>query len=179
LLCLGVQWLCIIIKCCMPKDFFIYYDYIIFSKRHSFVGFRGIKLSPIPHYKWGSWVHCNINLETILLIFVNMWYVIFNLYIGLNCIIILINLQIYANINILGCIMYMCVKTILDNNWRNNVWWNRTFLLVKSFKLVTRPLDKGLGQRQMKLWFSLHGIILERKPIGLDQKKKLKGKLMV
>lgn len=124
LLCFGVQWLCIIIKCCMPKDFFIYWDYIIFSKRNSFAVFRGITLSSIPHYKWGSWgswVYCNPNLKTILPIFVNMWYVIFNLYIGLNCIIIFVNFQTYANISILGCIMCMCVKATLDNDSRNKV----------------------------------------------------------
>jgi len=117
----GGAWLCIIIKCYMPKDFLIYWNYIIFSKRHSFVMFRGITLSSIPHYKWGSWVHCNPNLETILLIFVNMWYVIVNLHIGLNCIIILVNFQTYANINILGCTMYMCGKATLDNDSKNKV----------------------------------------------------------
>jgi hypothetical protein len=113
--------LCIIIKCCMPNDFFIYWDYIIFSKIHSFVVFRGITLSSIPHYKWGSWVYCNPNLETIILIFVNMWYVIVNLYIGLNCIIIFVNFQTYANINILGYTTYMCLKATLNNNSRNKV----------------------------------------------------------
>ncbi len=39
-----------------------------------------------------------------------------------------------------------------------------------------RPLDKGPRPRQIKLWFNLHGIILEGKPIGpLDPKKSLKG----
>jgi hypothetical protein len=50
--------------------------------------------------------------------------------------------------------------------------WNWAFLLVKSFKLVFRPLDEG--QRQIKLWLCLHGIILKGKPIGLDQKKSFK-----
>jgi hypothetical protein len=58
------------------------------------------------------------------------------------------------------------------------VQWNRAFLLVKSFKLVSRPLDEGPRPRQIKLWFCLHGIILKGKPIGLDQSKSLKGELM-
>jgi hypothetical protein len=45
------------------------------------------------------------------------------------------------------------------------------FLLVKSFKLVPRLLYECPEPRQIKLWFGLHGIILEGKPIGLDQKK--------
>jgi hypothetical protein len=53
---------------------------------------------------------------------------------------------------------------------RSKVKWNWSFLLVNSFKLVLRPLDKDLGPRQIKLWFNLHGIILKGKPIGLDQK---------
>jgi hypothetical protein len=35
-------------------------------------------------------------------------------------------------------------------------------------------LDKGLGPRQINVWFNLHGIILEGKPIGPNQKKKKK-----
>jgi len=49
------------------------------------------------------------------------------------------------------------------------VQWNRTFLLVKSFKLVPRLLDEGSWQKKIKLWFSLHDIILERKPIGSNK----------
>jgi hypothetical protein len=46
--------------------------------------------------------------------------------------------------------------------------------------MVPRPLDNGSGLRQIKLWFSLHGIILERKLIGPDKKKKeLQGELVV
>jgi len=32
-----------------------------------------------------------------------------------------------------------------------------------------RPLDKGPQPRQIKLWFNLHSIILDDKPIGLDK----------
>jgi len=46
-------------------------------------------------------------------------------------------------------------------------------LLVRNFKLVPRPLDEGLRPRQFKLWFSLHGMILEGKLIGLDKIKEL------
>ncbi len=54
------------------------------------------------------------------------------------------------------------------------------FLLVKSFKLVPMFLNKGPGSsRQIKLWFNLHGIILEAKPIDLDPDKELQGKLVV
>jgi hypothetical protein len=38
--------------------------------------------------------------------------------------------------------------------------------------VVPRPLNKGLGPRQIKLWFSLHDIILVGKSIGLEPKKK-------
>jgi len=58
----------------------------------------------------------------------------------------------------------------LDKGPRCRVQWNWAFLLVKSFKLVPRPLDKGPGQ--IKLWFSLHGIIVKGNPIGSNQKKK-------
>jgi hypothetical protein len=51
-----------------------------------------------------------------------------------------------------------------------------SILLVKSFKLVPRSLDKS--PKQIKLWFSLHDIILEGKPIGPDQKKEHNGELM-
>jgi len=40
------------------------------------------------------------------------------------------------------------------------------------FILVSRPLDKGSGQRQIKSWFSLNGTILKGKSIGPDQKQK-------
>jgi len=73
----------------------------------------------------------------------------------------------------------MYFSATLDKGPRSKVQWNQTFLLVKSFKLVPRPLDKDKGLRQIKLWFSLHGIILEGKPISLDQKKELKGELIV
>ncbi len=63
-------------------------------------------------------------------------------------------------------------KVTLDNGRKRRVQWNWTFLLVKNFKLVPRHLDKGLGPRQINVWFSLHGIILEGKPIGPKQKRK-------
>ncbi len=66
------------------------------------------------------------------------------------------------------------VKAILDKGLRSRVQWNWTFLLVKSFKLIPRMLNKDPRPRQIKLWFSLHDIILEGKPIGSDQKKNLK-----
>ncbi len=54
----------------------------------------------------------------------------------------------------------------------SRVQWNQTFLLVKNFKLFPRLLDEGLRPRWIKLWFSLHGIILEGKSIGLNYLKK-------
>jgi hypothetical protein len=71
------------------------------------------------------------------------------------------------------------LRGTLDKGRRRRVQWNQTFLLVKSFKLVLRPLDKDPRPRQIKLWLSLHGIILEGKPIGPNQKQELKGELMV
>jgi hypothetical protein len=63
-------------------------------------------------------------------------------------------------------------KGNLKKSPRSRVQWNWTFLLIKSFKLVPRLLDNGLGLRQIRMWFYLHGIILEGKLIGLDPKKK-------
>jgi hypothetical protein len=72
-----------------------------------------------------------------------------------------------------------CLMVTLDKGPRRKVWKNQALLLVKSCKLVPRPFDKGPGPRQIKLWFSLHGIILEGKLIRSDQKKELKWELMV
>jgi hypothetical protein len=66
------------------------------------------------------------------------------------------------------------LKATLNKGPCNKVQWDQAFLLVESFKLVPSPLDKGPRQRQFTLWFSLHGIILEGTPIGLDKKKSLK-----
>jgi hypothetical protein len=71
----------------------------------------------------------------------------------------------------------LMLRAILGKGARSKAQWNRTLLLVKNFKLVARPLDEGPRPRQIKLWFSLHGIILEGKPIGPDQKKSLKDTL--
>ncbi len=65
-------------------------------------------------------------------------------------------------------------RVTVDKGSKSRVQWNRTFLLVKSFKLLPRPLDESPGPRQIKLWFSLHDIILEGKSIGPDKKKSLK-----
>jgi hypothetical protein len=54
------------------------------------------------------------------------------------------------------------LRATLDKGPQSRVQWNRAFLLVKSFKLIPRPLNKGPGPRQIKWWFSLHGIILKR-----------------
>jgi hypothetical protein len=54
---------------------------------------------------------------------------------------------------------HVSIRTTLDKGPWSNVQWNQAFLLVKSFKLVSRSLDKGPGRRQIKLWFSLHAII--------------------
>jgi hypothetical protein len=63
-------------------------------------------------------------------------------------------------------------KVTLDNGPKKRVQWNWTFLLVKNLKLVPRHLNKDLGPRQINVWFSLHGIILDGKPIGPNQKRK-------
>ncbi len=70
--------------------------------------------------------------------------------------------------------MYWYLRGTLDKSSRSKVQWNWTFLLVKSFKLVSKPIDKDPRPRQIKLWFSLHGIILEGKLIEIDQKKSFK-----
>ncbi len=70
--------------------------------------------------------------------------------------------------------MEINLRATLDKGPRSRVQWNGAFLLVKRFKLVPRPLDKGPSPRRIKLWFSLHGIILEGTPIGPNQKNSLK-----
>jgi hypothetical protein len=65
-------------------------------------------------------------------------------------------------------------RVTVDKGSKSRVQWNRTFLLVKSFKLLPRSLDESPGPRQIKLSFSLHDIILEGKSIGPDKKKSLK-----
>ncbi len=65
------------------------------------------------------------------------------------------------------------LRATLDKGPRSKVQWNQTFLLIKNFKLVSRPLDKNLGPRHIKLWFSLHGIILEKKSIFGPKTKSL------
>jgi len=65
----------------------------------------------------------------------------------------------------------------LDKGSRNNVQWNRAFLLVKNFKLVPRLLDEGSRSRRIKLWFGLHDILLKGKPIDPNKKKSLKESL--
>jgi hypothetical protein len=71
--------------------------------------------------------------------------------------------------------------TVLTNQTKGHFTqeWNPAFQLVESFKLVLRLLEKGLGLGQIKLWFSLHGIILEGKSIGPNEKKELQGEFMV
>jgi len=54
-------------------------------------------------------------------------------------------------------------KATLDKGSKSMVKWNWGFLLVKSFKLVPRFLVEGPWPRQIKLWFSLHDIILKGK----------------
>ncbi len=77
-------------------------------------------------------------------------------------------------------LMYWYRRGTLDKGSRSKVQWNWTFLLVKSFKLGSRPIDKDPRPRQIKLWFTLHGIILEGKLIKMDPKKtELQGELMV
>jgi hypothetical protein len=49
--------------------------------------------------------------------------------------------------------------------------------LVKSFKLVPRPLDEGPRPKSGKLRLIWH--VLEGKSIGLDQKTVIKGKLLI
>jgi hypothetical protein len=63
------------------------------------------------------------------------------------------------------------LKATLNKGPSSKVQWDQAFLLVKSFKLVPSPLDKGPRRRQFTLWFSLHGILLEGTSIGLDKKK--------
>jgi hypothetical protein len=61
---------------------------------------------------------------------------------------------------------FLILRATLNKGPRRRVQWNRAFLLNKSFELVPRLLDKDSGPREIKLWFSLHGIILEGKPMS-------------
>jgi hypothetical protein len=67
------------------------------------------------------------------------------------------------------------LRATLDKGPSSIGRWNQAL----SFKLVPRSLDEGLGSRHIKLWFCLHGIILEGKPKCLDQNKELKRELMI
>jgi hypothetical protein len=69
-------------------------------------------------------------------------------------------------------ILDVIFRPTLDKGPRSRIQRNWIFLLVKSFKLVPGPLESGSGPRQIKLWFSLHGIILKGKSIDSDHKKK-------
>jgi hypothetical protein len=69
--------------------------------------------------------------------------------------------------------------TVVTNQTKARVQWNPTFQLVESFKSVPRLLDKDSGLRQIKLWFSLDGIILEENLLVWMKKKELQGELMV
>jgi hypothetical protein len=44
-------------------------------------------------------------------------------------------------------------------------YWSKTLIW------VPKHLNIGLGPSQIKLWFILHGIILEEKPIGANKKR--------
>jgi len=61
---------------------------------------------------------------------------------------------------------------------RSRVQRNQAFLLIKSFKLVPRPLNKDPRSRQIKLWFSLHHFGGKTNWFG-PKKKELKGEFMI
>jgi hypothetical protein len=72
------------------------------------------------------------------------------------------------------------LKPILDKGLRSKVQWNWTFLLIRIFKLVPKPLDKGVGPKKIKLWFNLFSIILEGNQLVRTKKKNAsKKKLMI
>jgi hypothetical protein len=45
--------------------------------------------------------------------------------------------------------IFLIIRATLDKGPRSRVQRNQIFLLVKSFKLVPRPLDEGLGRKQI------------------------------
>lgn len=79
----------------------------------------------------------------------------------------------------IGQSLHKCSKGTSHEGPRGRVEWNWIIPLAKNHKLDPRPLDKGPRQRNAKLRWHLHGIILEGKPTNLDPKKELKGELMV
>ncbi len=100
------------------------------------------------------------------------------------------SMQVQAKVNKFKCLiktftrqigqsLHKCLKGTSHEGPRGRVQWNWIIPLAKNHKLDPRPLDKGLKQRNAKLWWHLHGIILEGKPTNLDPKKELKGELVV
>jgi hypothetical protein len=56
---------------------------------------------------------------------------------------------------------------------------NQAILLVKSFKLVPRPLDKGPRPKVTNRGNTYMAPLLEGTSIGLDQRTVLKGELLI
>jgi hypothetical protein len=70
-------------------------------------------------------------------------------------------------------------RATLDEGLKFSVQWNRTILLAESHKLDPWPLDEGPRPKSGKLRLNLHGTISEGKSIGLGQKRKFKGEIMI
>jgi hypothetical protein len=49
-------------------------------------------------------------------------------------------------------------------------------LVGQKLQLGPKAFKQGFRTKKIKLWFNLHGIILEVKPIGMDPKKKASRK---
>jgi len=72
------------------------------------------------------------------------------------------------------------LRATLDAGPRSRDQWIQAILLVKSFKLVPRPLDEGPRPKSGKLnLLTYMAPLLDGKSIGLDQKTVPKGKLLI
>jgi hypothetical protein len=72
------------------------------------------------------------------------------------------------------------LSATLDAGPRSRDQWIQAILLVKSFKLVPRPLDDGPRPKSGKLKLLTYmAPFLEGKSIGLDQKTVPKGELLI
>jgi len=71
------------------------------------------------------------------------------------------------------------LRATLDEDRRSRDQWIQAILMVESFKLVPRPLDKGPRLKSGKLRLNLRGTFLEEKSIGLDPKAVLKGEILI
>ncbi len=73
----------------------------------------------------------------------------------------------------------LLLRVTLDEGPRSRDQWFQAILLVKSFKLVPRPLDEGARPKKWQMDKPYVAPVLEGKSIDWDQKTVLKGELLI